>query len=528
MNLLSNLRNFFTRNTPSPSKERLPGVPPDMFDTTVCSVANDPNNSNPSLTDQYQVDALEIKPDKKVKSVVQPLLNPINNHKEPANQFQLTDEVFQLTDHLQRLLDSVDLSTPPGLAGAFCKELARFEKRVLVAPRIIAALNALALMRANQGLYAGMKSSFFSIVAALSATGKEAHQEFQELLFNALSLNDVIVHSVTSGKQIHEALCQYETPVCIYDECHTLFKSAATQTDFGALDTLMLILTAKFAKVPFRTRREQIAALRSLVKGLKNEPALNPADQIMLDRMTRSIEKLNSNNWRNPYFAFVGYSTPINTDFIVNTQNIDAGLMGRPLFMRVAEYRDAINAHKDLDGPTDMLLERFRACRENQGSITISADANDLINEFVQFFEDNRNHRQFGAIYARGTEHVIRVSSLLAAETLVITKIEVMYAAKLFLNSLASLQAVASGADLNFLFQSALETIQKAAAGKDKLLTIAMLANKLTSSNKHIRGYRAQDPKIAHKMVLQAIDEGFLHLQGKHVKLPRDQEPTRQ
>ncbi len=433
------------------------------------------------------------------------------------SQRQLNDIVFPLPDKLQKLLDDVDLGSAPGLAGDFCNELARYEMRILKEPRIIAALNVLALTRSNQGLYNGMKSGFFSVVAALSACGKEKHQAFQQQLFDAMSMNDVIVAAVTSGKQVHEALAFNQTPILIEDECHLLFKAAASRTDFGALDTIMLMITANVARFPFKTRRELINSLRTLIAKLQKDEALISTDKAMLERLIKSERKLSKNDWQNPYFAYVGYSTPINTDFIVNPQNIDSGLMGRPIFMRVAEYRDVLNPKRDLNGPTDSLVQRFKTCFSNDGAIEMSDETAELVKAFIEYFELNRNHREFGAIFARGTEHILRVSSLLAAESLVITEAEVLYAAKLFLRSLDSIQEVKSGKSRNFLFQSALETIKKHAAGKK--LSVAVLANKLTWSNRHIRAYQEQDRDIAKIMVQQAIDEGFLVFKENRVEL---------
>jgi hypothetical protein len=489
----------------------------EFFDRVVDAVANDPTDIYSTRKDNASEDLMESGRDELEILAVQLPSARANALQQPREQRQLTDKIFDLPEQLDRLLKSVNLLSPPGLAGDFCAELARYEIRILAEPRIIAALNSLALTRSKQGLYNGMKSGFFSIVAALSACGKERHQVFQQKLFDEMSLNDVIVASVTSGKQVHETLAHNQTPVLIVDECHMLFKSEVSGTDFGALDTIMLMITANVAKFPFRTRRELISSLRSLITGLQNEKSLIPSDKAMLERLIESEKKLSSNNWKNPYFAFVGYSTPINTDFIVNMQNIDSGLMGRPIFMRVAEYRGELNPNRVLDGPTDSLVQRFKGCLSNKGEIDMSAEAGELVKEFIQYFELNRNHREFGAIFARGTEHLFRVSSLLAAETLVITEAEVLYAAKLFLNSLASIQEVKSGKSRNFLFQSALETINKHIAGKK--LSVAVLANKLISSNKHVRAYQEQERDIAKIMVQQAIDEGFLILENKLVQL---------
>lgn len=489
----------------------------EFFDRVVDAVANDPTDIYSTRKDNASEDLMESGRDELEILAVQLPSARANALQQPQDQRQLTDKIFELPKQLDELLIKVDLQSPPGLAGDFCAELARYEIRILAEPRIIAALNALALTRSKQGLYNGMKSGFFSIVAALSACGKERHQVFQQRIFDAMSLNDVIVASVTSGKQVHETLAYNQTPVLIVDECHILFKAAASGTDFGALDTIMLMMTANVAKFPFKTRRELIDSLRALIVRLQKDKSLIPDDKAMLLRLIESERKLSRNDWQNPYFAYVGYSTPINTDFIVNTQNVDSGLMGRPIFMRVAEYRDELNRNKDLNGPTDSLVQRFKACFNNNGAIEMSAEAAELVDEFIQYFELNRNHREFGAIFARGTEHLFRVSSLLAAETLVITETEVLYAAKLFLNSLASIQEVKSGKSRNFLFQSALETINKHIAGKK--LSVAVLANKLISSNKHVRAYQEQERDIAKIMVQQAIDEGFLILENKLVQL---------
>lgn len=489
----------------------------ELFDRVVDAVANDPTDIYSTWTDTATEEPISSNWDENPAPAFQLQRAPANRLQQPREQRQLTDKIFELPKQLDELLIKVDLQSPPGLAGDFCAELARYEIRILAEPRIIAALNALALTRSKQGLYNGMKSGFFSIVAALSACGKERHQVFQQKLFDAMSLNDVIVASVTSGKQVHETLAYNQTPVLIVDECHILFKAAASGTDFGALDTIMLMMTANVAKFPFKTRRELIDSLRALIVRLQKDKSLIPDDKAMLSRLIESERKLSRNDWQNPYFAYVGYSTPINTDFIVNTQNVDSGLMGRPIFMRVAEYRDELNRNKDLNGPTDSLVQRFKACFNNNGAIEMSAEAAELVDEFIQYFELNRNHREFGAIFARGTEHLFRVSSLLAAETLVITETEVLYAAKLFLNSLASIQEVKSGKSRNFLFQSALETINKHIAGKK--LSVAVLANKLISSNKHVRAYQEQERDIAKIMVQQAIDEGFLILENKLVQL---------
>ncbi|MDO6711170.1 hypothetical protein Q4567_10590 [Aliiglaciecola sp. 2_MG-2023] len=94
-----------------------------------------------------------------------------------------------LPSYVNECLSEIDLSKPPGLAGDICLDLERIEYRALPELRPIVALLTLSAI-VSRNTTRNVKLNVYVIATALSASGKEAHQNYLKQALKELNLDE--------------------------------------------------------------------------------------------------------------------------------------------------------------------------------------------------------------------------------------------------------------------------------------------------------------------------------------------------
>lgn len=341
---------------------------------------------------------------------------------------------------LRSCLDNVDLSNPPGLAGDICCDLERIEYRALPQLRPIVALLALSAI-ASQNVSKNTKLNIYVIVTALSASGKEAHQAYLKQTLRALNLDDKLHETPRSDKTIMlDLLYSSGTSIYVLDEGHVLFRTAlsskASAYEKNMADLLLQLKTAREYRLSGNLKREIQDSVEAKIEKLSRKK--NPDEEHLAElENVKELRKLTSDTIYNPFVNLVSYSVPQNIEFLFSRQEIESGLLGRIIFMRGPSKRARIRDHDFELKPSPKIVDRLRRIPNDTLPVNSNA-ATEMFSVVKSYFEHdkNLNHTLFGAIFARGFEQVKVISTLLALENGTIKEEMVLYALKLFLNSL--------------------------------------------------------------------------------------------
>lgn len=437
------------------------------------------------------------------------------NYKPTSQDVTHKYQPTALKDYLKRELETVDWTNPPGLAGDICRDIAPFESRILPTARPIAALSLIARMSAHRNTIGGGKVSFLALVSAESAVGKDSHQQYQKLMLNAVGHFDSVIGEPRSDKQMIEALAEHEHLIYIIDEVHALFDKATSKNasphDAGILSLILNLSTTRLFVFPYRIKKVLIAQSKKDIEELSASTELNDEDQEMLKRKQRILEKL-TRGWRDPYLGFTGYSTPSRLDVLINPNNIQSGLIGRFIFIRVLE-RGFLNRKRGSEGPSRDLVERCSAMLNSSAELKMTEAADLLLERIIEYFEldEYRNHPKMGAIYARGVEHVKRIASLLAMETSIIDEDMIKYAMRLFMLNIQSCSDVINSEShekVVKLLEQAYEIVNRNLNHGPK--SPGFLANQLVKCSAYIRERRSENNKFEYQILHDMEEAGSI------------------
>lgn len=341
---------------------------------------------------------------------------------------------------LKKLLDKVDLSHPPGLAGDICEDLATLEYRALPNLRPAAAMMILSSL-ASQIENPPYKLNLYVISTALTASGKEAHQNYLKQALSDLGLDSKLHDTPRSDKTIMFDLLYSEgCSIYVLDEGHVLFRTAlssrASTFEKNMADLLLQLKTAKQYRLSGNLKREvqeQLIARLEKADKKKSNTAFQPEDKEKL----KNLLELTNECIHDPFVNLISYSVPQNVAFLFSKKEIETGLLGRIIFVRGPSKRAPLRGHDKVVRPSKDISERLKAI-STENLPTESLAARTTLHAIKEYLErdENRNHGMYGAIFARGYEQIRVVAALLALESKKIDQSMVIYAFKQFLNSL--------------------------------------------------------------------------------------------
>ena len=429
-------------------------------------------------------------------------VNPNNSHKtEEASDLSTSQRLKRsfndTADIEEKILKAfpqyrdITLSNPPGLAGAICDDVKKWEHRALPELRPMVALNVLSLLCRTRLNGNGEQMSQFLIGIASTASGKGCHINYAKLLLSELSLQEFIYSAPRSDKSIYVDLFESGSLLYIVDEAQGMFNAMMSKnsSEFSQsmLGLLMEMNTSSSVTLPGNLKREL---------GIENATITNP------------------------FLGFAGYSTPSELGFILNERNIHSGLLGRFTFFPAGSVERRKKNRSVSKKIEDEILTRCKKLIGKTAPVIMTDSASEALNLIEDIFdlEEFLNHPQLGAIYARGGERVTRTAYLLGSETGLVEVNDILYSLRLFLNSVEACKiAKASEKEYKNVEKLALSVASNVCA--DDWIMKSVLANKMTKNRAIFRKMHQEEPGSHYKVIQSLIERNLLLQDGKKVKL---------
>tara|TARA_Y100000310_G_scaffold1238_1_gene1723 strand:+ start:1747 stop:3255 length:1509 start_codon:yes stop_codon:yes gene_type:complete len=430
-------------------------------------------------------------------------------------------------DEIEELLNGVDLNSPPGLAGDICNDIALTERRALPSLRLAAALVILSMLSHKRLNIDGEKMTFFAMITALSGSGKEAHQRYVKELMAALGHNEMFHGKPRSDRNIILDLFESLGVVYLLDEGHELFnkalssKSASFESGMG--DLLLELKTTSLYLLSGNYTREIGAKVSKEIEQLSKKVSLTQHEESHLLKLEMSASYI-KNGMDNPYVSLASYSTPTKADSLINEETICSGFIGRFFYFRGEKFRGKLIT-PSICRPSKHIFERCKALNGLNDKIKLSPDCEDFLKKVTEYFDQDKllNHIQLGAIYARATEQIKQMASLLSVETGVVTVEELLYSTRYFQQNIDYYTEVINKKLINDqqkVLKSADEII-KQTSQKRGSVTKGILANQLDRRSSTIRKMRLeQDSKFHYKLINILIKQGrVIEENGKYLHI---------
>jgi hypothetical protein len=416
---------------------------------------------------------------------------------------------------LTTLLEKVDLSSPPGLAGDICNDVGNFERRPLPSIRPAVALTLLALIAEKQINIQGEKVTFYSLVIALSASGKEALQRYIKAMTKALGISHSLCPEPRSDKNIMLDLLENNQVLYVLDEAHKFFGKALSKKSASfeaAIGDLLMELKTSDNFLPARSVVGEVTKSLEAELTRINSIKIKSPKKVEREKEIESKLKTIDCGIENPLVNLLSFSTPRNSAFIVNIDTIMSGFIGRLFLFSGEENRTKLKRSKSFivaKKPSLSIIQRCKQCMGSNQQITLAKDCEKLIDLITDYFEDDSrlNHEHMGALYARGTEHVLNIASILAIETKQINSDMLCYATRMFLQNIRFCEKELSkklkyGNDE--LLKSAARVAKRVTQSKGPQ-TIAVIANHFLKCNSQVRQEIENGNSEQHIQLIQSL-----------------------
>lgn len=383
------------------------------------------------------------------------------NSVEPDEPYHHKGEVPDGMD-----LSKIDIDNPPGLPGRIVNYIRDGAHRELTGGAYaVMALQCIAIAASGLKCYGGGKTSLITIILALSGSGKERAQSVIKSILTEAGRK--VYGDIRSDKDvIMTTMYDAGRAAYIVDEAHKFLiqpKNSSSSYAANISTTLMELATTDNFKPARNHVGEVEATIRNSLSRLEKEKLAleecighcNPEyDEGKIKQYEMQILKkaeriateeaalhMLETGIPNPCLNLAGSSTPGKLSQMVNTDNIDSGLLARAIVVDCGETRarlnmrltgvdvSALNIHDRNDIIRDIALIAADADkathsdteREFNGESPVleviateeATSAIDLIK--LHYDQDRyRNHEQIGSMYARIAERVQSLSSLMA------------------------------------------------------------------------------------------------------------------
>ena len=383
-------------------------------------------------------------------------------------------------------ISSVDIRKPHGLAGVICQEMSEMTYRRLNLSYPLAAMHMLNTMKGKRLGLDGRKTNLITLVIALTGAGKDTSSQAVDQVTEAYGacrrgVKDFVEAPRSDKDAVVTLLEDLGHSSFEVDEAQGLFNgmnSSKAPTYLQRLgDELLKMATdTKYKLAPLHTRELRPMIEKEIEKlefGIEKEkgkaqelkestqryadakakhgdddtgsyfagidPMMGTANTGLnegkIDAMKRKLEVANQklgmieNGIKHPTVNLMMFSTPINMDSIGDTKNIESGLMARALVWREHEGRDRAVRKINYAGLSTSLIERLGRIYGHGDDITISTEADSLLDDIFDYYEQNkfRNHPTKGGLYVRLVERIKTIASILASESGIISVEDIRY-----------------------------------------------------------------------------------------------------
>ncbi|AUR94125.1 coil containing protein [Vibrio phage 1.191.O._10N.286.52.B4] len=473
--------------------------------------------------------------------------------------------------------EGMDIDRPPGLAGEIVEYIEHGAHRPLTGGAYsLFAIQTMAMAGSGITGFMDSKLSLITITLGVSAGGKERPQKVMKELLHTAGIN--VYGDIRSDKDILRAAI-YDQGRCFYviDEAHKLLSRAAKSANPNAeqiVGTLMNIATTSLLSLSqlhqgeFSTGAfQQIARLEKQLSAKEDiklgynqqleKPKIEVID-IEIQKIKTSISEQQTlldtigHGIKNPCLNLAASSTPQKMSDMINEDNIEQGFLGRGIIVdcgtersrKRTNLRDRKGAqdHKGkiliakLEAEIGMIAQLSKENSEKQidnefngvlDSVDASDEAYQMICEIDDHYEQYEylNHERLGPLFARVSERVVNLASILALGNLVngVMTIEVehvKYALMLSLNSITMLESnlrvneAKDGDTIEAKLEGIKEAIlKKLNVAKDDLDDGWRMVSKIKANIKRQRFYQDMEAELL-KHDQSAFNNAISALQG--------------
>lgn len=351
---------------------------------------------------------------------------------------------------LEPNVDDVDLDRPPGLAGEIVSLMKAGAWRELSGAYFPMALQVLSMVGARAVGYNGAKLSLITITLAASASGKDRPIEVATELVGRVGIR--VYGEIRSDKDMIKAIIDGKGH-CAYniDEAH---RTLGAVTDKGnhnphlsgiaplimnLATTKKLMLSKLHADEALDKHNAAIVRLEKQVEARRDKIKTKNVeeDKGEIANIKASIEKIEGmiddhqeiiemieNGFSRPAINIAATSTQAKLASIITLDMIESGLMGRCLISDCGIGRNrkksSIMSDAELESWTTGIAAKLAIIKqvaEIPGTkFVMTKEAENWVADLDEWLEmdEQRNHVDLGSIYARGSERLASLSSILA------------------------------------------------------------------------------------------------------------------
>jgi hypothetical protein len=343
--------------------------------------------------------------------------------------------------------DDVDPLTPPGIAGDICQLMGMKANRDLPEVYPLAALHVLAMLSHGRGSVYTDKLNLITLAIAPSGSGKENPQNVAKDLLRAAWMSGHVVSDMASHRDMIYSMVEGDGLILyIIDEIHSILqamkgKNAASYESKMEAEILKMTTTGLYTfrgmekRTLVKNLKDDLKGVEKQVEDLSDEDALTDKGLMLIrtrDKLERQIDYL-EHGWPNPFCSIMGHSVPERLDkFASDADSIASGFIGRSLVVRCSEQVGPLK-QKETKAAAHLeheLSERLKRVKGQKGQILATPEADEFLRGRIAFYDadEQRNCQYLGAIYRRTPEQLLKVASVLAAETGTITIEHARYA----------------------------------------------------------------------------------------------------
>ena len=413
------------------------------------------------------------------KSISEP--SSINTQKAIGEMFEKPQ------DHTTQA--TCDLNTPPGLAGEICRYIELSARRPRPELYPLAALHFMALIGRKRKSVFTSKLNLLTLGIAQTAAGKEAPQNIVKNLSNEFDCSRHLYGNSGSFKDLIMNLVEGDgSSLYIVDEVHSFLgamKSNTAQTYETKMEAEILTMsTTELYTFRGAEKRELTKQWNSKIAWAEKKLSEMAEDDDDRQKFERMLAKYNQtlgyieNGWPSPFFSMMGHSVPERLDSFASVDNIGSGLLGRMLITRCPDAREKLKRTKpdkaeqaSLHGSISYVISQIQ---QDNREIDVTEEAEEYLNKCVDWYEDDEqlNDSIVGGIYARASEHLYKIASILGLEGATIQLKHAQYAHALVSNSVNDIKylilkgyASRADAEATTVLRHAKETVLKNCKG---------------------------------------------------------------
>lgn len=375
---------------------------------------------------------------------------PVSFTPDPTLNFEEDVPVTDTTrkDGLPFDISGVDLTAPPGFAGALAEwieDQSRRPRKRLAVAGALAALGNVAGLRYTDDRD-GVNCNLFVFCVAGSRTGKEAIQQAVAQIHRSAGIAGATHGAIKSEQEIVRNLIRHQAALYVIDEIGIfLQKIKNAQKTGGAayLDGVIGMLMAAYSKADgfmllTGDAKEEVRA--ALLKEMAQiNKRIDDGDtarhlQKRMDGLQSAIDGLDRGLDR-PFLSMVGFTTPVTFDELVDYQSATNGFIGRALIFNERETAPRSKKRfrkREMPESMSHTLQRIYSAGEydpdEQGRVEyygirskIGTDvkAHAMLDDALDWFEDqaeaHKGRTGLEALFLGAYELVSKVSLILAA-----------------------------------------------------------------------------------------------------------------